>query len=221
VVTPANSRPSLERWLALVVRYWAFNMSLALARGMRWPGFRYSDEETAALERIAAGCDRSEFAMWLGLTVVLYLVIAAMVVVAGMNGLIVAIGGEQHMADTPAVMFFFALGLELVVAMSIGFPAAMLPAAALTGRFFGVADAGLPAPAIVAHHFRKLWFQIARVAVLAVAVLAALWFFVPADSKVALLARTVMPLLSPAVAALTAAYYFSARLARAARAPDA
>jgi hypothetical protein len=39
-----------------------------------------------------------------------------------------------------------------------------------------------------------------------------LWLFVPGDSRFLLVARLVLPLLSPAVAALSAAYYLSARL---------
>jgi hypothetical protein len=38
-----------------------------------------------------------------------------------------------------------------------------------------------------------------------------LWLFVPSDSRILLIARLVLPLLSPAVGALNSAYYFSAR----------
>jgi hypothetical protein len=214
VVTPTDSRHALERWLALVVRYWAFNMTLAVAGGMRWPGFGYTDQETAEFKSIAAGYDAFEFYVWLALVVVFYLVIAAIVVAVGMNSLTLAIGGPQNMAQTPAVLFFFSLALELMVTMIVGFPAAMLPAAALTGRLFTVPDSNLPAPAVAAHVFRKLWFQITRATVIGLALLAVLWIFVPADSKAAVLARMIMPLLSPAVTALTAAYYFSVRLKR-------
>jgi hypothetical protein len=214
VVTPTDSRHALERWLALVVRYWAFNMTLAVAGGMRWPGFGYTDEETAAFKAIAEGYDAFEYYVWLALVVVFYLVIAALVVAVDLNLLTIAIGGQKNMAQTPAVLFFFSLALGLLVAMIVGFPAAMLPAAALTGRLFKVPDSDLPAPDAAAHFFRKLWFQIARVTLIGVGLLVVLWIFVPADSKVAVLAQLVMPLLSPAVAALTAAYYFSVRLKR-------
>ena len=39
-----------------------------------------------------------------------------------------------------------------------------------------------------------------------------LWVLVPTDSKLWVIAQIALPLLSPAVAALTAAYYFTARL---------
>jgi hypothetical protein len=44
----------------------------------------------------------------------------------------------------------------------------------------------------------------------------ALWIFVSADSKLWVITQIALPLLSPAVAALTAAYYFTARLKRSA-----
>ncbi len=41
----------------------------------------------------------------------------------------------------------------------------MLPAAAVAGRFYQVADASLPDRLTTAHYFRKLWFQITRIAI--------------------------------------------------------
>jgi hypothetical protein len=203
----------MERWSALLVRYWAFNMSLVDRRG-GWLGFRYTEEEKAALEAIAAKVPRFEYYVWIALTALFYLVIAAVVATVGMNCLIVVIGGEQNMSKTPAPLFFAQLALDLAVGFAVGFPAAMLPAAALAGRWFAVADAALPDRAATAHYFHKLWFQITRMALVCLLVLLPLWLFVPDDSKFFLVSRLVLPLLSPAVAALTAAYYFTARLRR-------
>ena len=207
-----NSQPQLQRWLALLVRYWAYNMNLIHSRGINWPGFRYNDAEKARLQSIAAAVPGLEYYFWLTLVVVIYIVIAVIVVIAGMSCLMHAIGGEQNMFKTPAPLFFLQLALDMVVSVSIGLPAAMLPAAALTGRLFKVADADLPDLATTAHYFHKLWFQITRVTILGVFALMALWVFVPTDSKLWVIAQIALPLLSPAVAALTAAYYFTARL---------
>ena len=209
----------MERWSALLVRYWAFNMSLIDSRG-GWLGFRYSQDEQTALESIAVKVAPLEYYVWLALTALFYIVIVAVVVTAGMNCLIVVIGGEQNMANTPAPLFFAQLALDLGVGFAVGFPAAMLPAAGLVGRWFAVADAALPDRATTAHYFHKLWFQITRMALLCLLALIPLWLFVPADSKVFLVSRLVVPLLSPAVAALTAAYYFTARLRRGAAEPS-
>ncbi len=209
-------RAHLERWLALLVRYWAFNMSLIHSRGGNWLGFGYSDDEKTTLSSLAAKVPTPEYFVWVALTAVFYIAIAAVVVTVGMNGLIHVIGGEQNMANTPAPLFFAQLALDLGVSFSIGFPLAMLPAAALVGRWFAVADAALPGRATTSHYFHKLWFQITRMALVCLLVLIPLWLFVPADSKFFLVSRLILPLLSPAVSALTAAYYFTARLRRSA-----
>jgi hypothetical protein len=205
-------RGNLERWLALLVRYWAFNMSLVHSRGANWPGFGYSDDEKRALNAIATKVPALEFYVWVALTAVFYITIVAVVVTVGMNGLIYVIGGERNMATTPAPLFFAQLALDLGVSFSVGFPLAMLPAAALVGRWFAVA--ALPDRAATSHYFHKLWFQITRMALLCLLVLIPLWLFVPADSKFFLVSRLILPLLAPAVSALTAAYYFTARLRR-------
>jgi hypothetical protein len=209
-----GSRPALERWLALLVRYWAYNMSLIHARGGTWPGFGYSDDEKATLQSIAGKVQGVEYYVWLALVVVIYIVILTGIVIAGMACLIHAIGGAQNMSKTPAPLFFLQLALDLSVSLSIGFPAAMLPAAALVGRWFRVAAPDLPDRATTSHYFHRLWFQITRYAILGVLALIPIWIFVPGDSKIWVIAQLVLPLLSPAVAALTTAYYFTARLRR-------
>jgi hypothetical protein len=212
-------QPAVERWLALLVRYWAYNMSLIHSRGGNWPGFGYSSEEKAKLQSIADKVPGIEYAAWLTLVVIIYLAILIVIVIAGMSALTHAIGGDANMSQTPAAVFFLQLALDLAVSLSIGFPAAMLPAAALTGRLFTVPETDLPDRATTAHYFHKLWFQITRMAILCVLALIPLWIFVPSDSKLWVIGKLVLPLLSPAVAALTAAYYFTARLRRAAPAP--
>jgi hypothetical protein len=216
---PAAPRPALERWLALLVRYWAYNMSLIHNQGGNWLGFGYTEEEKAQLQSLSARVPALEFAAWLALVVVIYLALLIVIVLAGMSVLIQAIGGDANMSQTPAALFFLLLALGLVASLSIGFPAAMLPAAALAGRWFRVHDADLPDRAATAHYFHKLWFQIARIAMVGALALIPLWIFVPADSKIWVIGKLVLPLLSPAVAALTAAYYLTARLRRAPLAP--
>jgi hypothetical protein len=203
-----NSPPTLERCLALLVRYWAFNMTLVHNRGITWPGFGYTDAEAAELKSISEQYPKVEFYAWLGLVVVFALIIFAGVAVVGMSLLIYAVGGEKNMASTPAPLFFLALALQLLVSLSLGFPLAMLPAAALVGRFFAVPDRDLPDRPTTAHYFHKLWFQIARVAVLVLAVCVPMWLFVPSDSHFYVVLRLVIPMLSPAVTALTSAYFF-------------
>jgi hypothetical protein len=210
----AGPRTALERWLALVVRYWAFNMSLVHDRGSNWPGFGYSNQEKDTLRAIAARVSEKEYALWLGLVVVFILLIMAGVTTEGLNILLAASGGEKNMANTPMAAFYLELVLDLVVSFSIGFPLAMVPAAALVGRWFSVKDTDLPDRSTASTLFRKLWFQITRAALVCCAVIIPLWIFVPSDSKFWVVSKLIVPLLSPAVAALSAAYYFCRRLRR-------
>ena len=209
-----DSRTGLDRWLALLVRYWAFNMTLVPGRGNHWSGFGYSDDEKVALRAIAGKVPIIEYHVWLGLLVVLVLVILTGIVFIGVNYLMYTIGGEQNMTKMPAPVFFLQLALDVVVSLSIGFPAAMLPAAALVGRLFAVEEADLPDRASTAYYFHKLWFQITRAAAVMLCVLVPIWIFIFGGFKFWMIARLIVPLASPAVAALTAAYYLSARLKR-------
>ena len=209
-----DSRPTLERWLALVVRYWAANMTLIHSRGSNWPGFGYSDAEKEELRSIARKFPGSEYFAWVAVVAVVAIAIFVVIMIAGLSCLTYAIGGDQNMATTPAALFYLALALITVVSLTIGLPAAMLPSAALVGRWFGVKDPDLPNRATTARYFHKLWFQITRMSIVMIVAVLPLWLFVPYDSKFMVMARLVVPLLSPVVMGLTAAYYFSTRLQR-------
>jgi hypothetical protein len=209
-----DSRTGLDRWLALLVRYWAFNITLIRGRGSHWSGFGYSDDEKIQLRAIAGKVPIIEYHVWLGLVVVFVFFILTGIVIIGLNYQMYAIGEEQNMTNTPAPVFFLQLALDVVVSLSIGFPAAMLPAAALVGRLFGVEEADLPDPASTAYFFHKLWFQITRAAAITLCALVPTWIFIFGASKFWVIARLLAPLVSPAVAALAVGYYLSARLKR-------
>jgi hypothetical protein len=207
-----DSRPTPERWLALVVRYWAANMTLIHNRGQNWPGFGYSDDEKAEMRSIAEGFPRREYFAWVAIVAVAAIAIFGVVMFAGFSCLTYAIGGEQNLANTPDALSYLAFGLMIVFCFTIGFPAALLLSAALAGRLFRVKDPDLPDGATTARYCHKLWFQISRMSAVMIVILLPVWIFVPNDSKFWVTARLVVPLLSPVVLVLTAAYYFSARL---------
>jgi hypothetical protein len=145
---------------------------------------------------------------------VVAIAIFVVIVIAGLSCLTYVTGGDQNMANTPAALFYLVLALMMVVSLTVGLPAAMLPSAALVGRWFRVKDEDLPDPATTAHYFHKLWFQITRISIVMICVVLPLWLFVPNDSKFWVMGRLVAPLLSPVILVLTTAYYFSARLQR-------
>ncbi len=183
-------------------------MTLIHIRGGNWPGFRYNDEEKAQLQAIADRSDSIEYFIWAALFAVFFIMIIISTV-AEMSCVTFVIGGEQNMSTA---LFALTMVLVIVVSFTMGLPAAMLPAAALVGRWCGVADADLPDHATTAHYYYKLWFQVTRVAIISLIILVPLWIFVPSDSKILVIGQLVLPLLSPAVGAITTSYYFSTRL---------
>lgn len=205
-------RTTLERWLGLVVRYWAANMTLIHNRGSNWPGFGYSESEKEELRAIAAKVTQSQFYSFAAFNTVIAIAAFAGVVVAGMYCLMGAIGGEQNMPNTPASLFFLSLALEVVVCLAIVLPISMILSSALAGRMYGIANEDLPDLATTARFFHKMWFQITRMSVLMVCAVLPLWIFVPNDSKFMAAIRLIVPLLSPVVSVLTTVYYFSAKL---------
>lgn len=207
-----SSRPTLDRWLALVVRYWASNMDVIHRRGAYWPGFGYTDREKAELRSIAQKFSFFEYCVWVALFVALFLAILVAIMFVGENRLSYAAGGG--MSHVPDSLFFLSFAVEALASLSMGFPLAMLASAALAGRIFRVADSDLPDAATTAHYFHKLWFQITRMAIIVVIAVIPLAMYVPWDSKYLVIVRMVIPFLSPAVASLTTAYYFSVRLQR-------
>ncbi|MGA3017601.1 MAG: hypothetical protein ABSF62_10820 [Bryobacteraceae bacterium] len=211
-----DSRPALERWLALVVRYWAANMTLIHNRGQSWPGFGYTDTEKAEMRSISEKFPGREYFAWVGIAAVAAIAFFGVIMFAGFSCLTYATGGEQNMANTPDSLLYLAFGLMLVTCFTIGFPAAMLLSAALAGWLFRVKDPDLPDGATTARYCYKLWLQISRMSAVMIVILLPVWIFVPNDSKLWVTARLVVPLLSPVVLVLTAAYYFSARLPRSA-----
>ena len=207
-----NGTSGMDRCLALTVRFWAYNMTLIHARGTNWPGFRYSEAEKQELKSIADEVPELEFYAWSFLVAVIAVIVFGLFTWAGFSCLTNAIGGDQNMRNTPDALFYLMLGLVLLASFSIGFPTAMLTGSAIAGSVFGIKK--LLDGAATAHYFRKLWFQITRMALVLMLALAALWLYLPSNSKTTAITKLVMPLVSPAVGALTIFYYVSSRYAR-------
>jgi hypothetical protein len=207
------SRSALERLLALMVRYWACNMTVVHDQGQNWPGFGYTEEEKGTLRAIARKAGSFEFYAWIGLVAVFFM---AMIggIVAATAYLSLALGGNLNPGAESDTIFYLQISCGMVVCVSIGFPLAMLAASWLLGRLFAVTDVDLPDRATTVHFFGKLVFQITRIAIIVSLAGLVLWLQVPVDSKFWTLSKLVVPLLSPAILVLTAAYYVTARLRR-------
>src|SRR5579859_5579089 len=109
----------MQRWLSLVVRYWAVNMTMIHDRRSNWPLFGYTDPEKEEMRQMARQVPTGEFYCFTGILVVIAISLFAVVVVSGMYCLLTAIGGEQNMPNTPASLFFLSLALECVVSLTI------------------------------------------------------------------------------------------------------
>jgi hypothetical protein len=204
---PSGSRSTLERWIALLVRYWAYNMTLAFKSGGYYPGFGYSDDEKAEMASLSQKCSFGQYVVWAFVVALVVIPVIAVTSVPGMYYVIVEAG-----ATLPASIFFLSMGVTIVGCFTIGLPVAMLLSSALVGRLYGIANSDLPDRATTARFFHKLWFQLTRMAIVMMAILVPAWIFVPGDSKLWVTLRVVMPFLGPAAAVIASAYYLSLRL---------
>jgi hypothetical protein len=204
-----GSRSTLERWIALLVRYWAYNMTLAFNQGSYYPGFGYSEDEKEEMASFSQECSFGQYLVWTG---VVALVAIAVIVATCMPGMYYVI--FKTSGTLPASIFYLSMGMTLVGCFTIGLPVAMLLSSALVGRLYGIADSDLPDRATTARFFHKMWFQLTRMAIVVVAILVPVWIFVPDNSKFWVTLKLVIPLLGPAAAVLSGAYYLSIRMRR-------
>jgi hypothetical protein len=206
--------PGLERALALVVRYWACNMTLVHDKGANWPGFGYTPDEQETLRGIARKVDSVQFFVWMALVVVVFMVFAALIAVGGIAWVSQPDLSPANQVQYSDTIFYVGFCGLLVLCLSFVFPCAMLAASWVCGWFFSTPDAALTDRARTAHFIGKLVFQIGRVAVLAGIADLVLLLFVPDGSKVWIFLKWVPAVFAPAVSVLTLAYYASARLRR-------
>jgi hypothetical protein len=204
---PSGSRTTLERWIALLVRYWSSNMTLAFRSGGYWPGFGYSDDEKAEMAALSQNCSFWQFLVW---TLFVALIAMPVIVVASLPGILLMT--SKAGASLPGSVFFLSEGATLVVFFTIGLPVAMLLSSALVGRMYKVADSDLPDRATTARYFHKMWFQLTRIAIVMTVILVPAWILIPDNSKFMVTLHLVIPFLGPAWLSIVSAYYFSRRL---------
>jgi len=201
---PPGSRSTMERWIALLVRYWSVNMTMAFRSGGYWPGFGYSAEEKAEMACLGQNCSFGQFLAWAFIVALIVMPVVAAVMIPGIYLL------SSHTAATlPGSVFFLSEGASIVVCFTIGMPLAMLLGSALVGRLYKIPDSELPNRATTARYFHKLWFQLTRMAIVMMAILVPAWILVPGDSKVWVTLQLVIPYLGPVALAITGAYQLS------------
>ncbi len=207
---PPVSRSTLERWIALLVRYWAFNMTLASQFGSYWPGFGYSENEKAEMASISQKCPLGQFLVWL---LIVAFVAMPVIAVTSMPGMYFVIY-KSDPATLPESIFFLSMGVAIVGCFTIGIPVSMLLSSALVGRLYKVANSDLPDRATTARFFHRLWFQLTRMAIVLMVILVPVWILVPDSSKFWVTQKLVMPFLGPVTLVIISAFYLSTRLKR-------
>jgi hypothetical protein len=166
------------------------------------------------MKALDASVPTKELYSWLGLVSVIAIAAFAVVVIIGMTGLLAVIGGEEHMKDTPATLFFFTLYSEVLFCLCCVLPVVMVLCSRVIGRFFGVALNLLPDRATTGRLFRKVWFQIVRMTFVLAGLALLYWLFVPVGSKLDLLVCFIVPMLAPLVTTLTTGWLLAGRLGR-------
>jgi hypothetical protein len=189
-------------------------MTLVYTRYGPWYGFRYTDAEKQEMAELDKSVPSAEYYTWLVLTAVVAIAAFAVVVTLGTMGLLAVIGGEEHMKDTPATLFFFTLYFEVLFCLCCVLPVVMVLCSGVTGRWFKVALNLLPDRTTTGRLFRKVWFQIVRMTVILSGIALLYWLFVPVGSKLDLLVRFIVPMLAPLVTTLTTGWLVAGRLGR-------
>ncbi len=189
-------------------------MTLVHERMGNWPGFGYTDAEKEEMKALDKTVPSLEFYTWVTLVVVLSITIFGIIVYLGTVALMAVIGGEEHMKDTPATLFFFVLYFEVVVCLCCVLPIVMVLSSGIVGRLRGVPLNLLPDRATTARLFRKVWFQIIRMTLVLGTIALLYWLFVPTGSKLDLLVRFIAPMLAPLVAILSSGWFLAGRLGR-------
>ncbi len=191
--------------------------SLVHTRYGPWPGFRYIESEQQEMKALDASVPTKEFFTWLGLVTVFAIAAFAVVVILGMMGLLAVIGGDEHMKDTPATLFFFTLFYFEVplLASCCVLPVVMVICSGIIGRFYRIVALNfLPDRATTGRLFRKVWFQIVRMTLILSGLALLYWLFVPVGSKLDLLVRFIAPMLAPLVTTLSTGWLLAGRLGR-------
>jgi hypothetical protein len=157
----SGSPSALEYSLALFVRHWAANMTLAYKIGEDWPGFAYTDGEKEEMRALDQTVPRAEFLTWIALAAVFSILTIAVVVSLLLFAAFAVLGGPQH-AGFP-FFFYFAMIFGLCSVLR-----ALVIASATVGRFRGVGMSLLPEKATVTRLFQKVRFQFVRNALVGV-----------------------------------------------------
>lgn len=126
-----------------LLRYWGLNMGIAMemSGGATWPMFRYSKAEQARFVSITDRLPGKAMWVFFAVTVVVFLVMAALAVVLILLPILTLIAPNP--ADLTPLPFVLTMALVILVAFGVGFPLSLAVGARLGDSWGG----GRPAAA--------------------------------------------------------------------------
>jgi Na+/proline symporter len=207
---PHSPKPQSSPLIIQFARFWSSNMDLIHSKGQSWPGFSYTDEEKAAMHRVATATSSFDFFATMALAVVFTLIISALCVGLMFWRLNAKYGSDP--SKTPSAELFLYLAVAAMTTLSAGLPLSILAASWITSRLFPPDPKTLPDPDFSQKLFRKATRQIVRMGSIGCIACLIYWLFVPRNSKLDLLLQAIIPMLGPATAVLSSLYYFSGRV---------
>lgn len=160
--------PMLSMSQERLLRYWGLNMGIAMemSSGATWPMFRYSEAEQARFTSITDQLPGKAMWVFFAVTVVVFLVMAALSVVLILLPILTLIAPNP--ADLTPLPFVLTMALVILVAFAVGFPLSLAIGARLGDSWGG----GKPAAAEPGDRdlYAKIRRQFARFALIAGAV---------------------------------------------------
>ncbi len=152
-----STRSWSGKTLAGIVRYWSIVVAITYELGNGWPGYRYTPEERAQLEKLNKDMSAKHLWAFFGLNTLLNLLLAGLLVVVGMlPGLHMIAPNLQDLRFGP---FAVLLGSLCVIMISVGLPAAMGITAMLLERVWPWTIPAEPSAAEINHLARKMLRQ--------------------------------------------------------------
>jgi len=147
----------MHRLAHTFLRYWSFNMTIAWAVQMATPGFSYSEPEKTRMHDLAGSISGRSALIWLGATIVLYILIAAAAVVGGMVPILTYAWPDP--STMPAAPFFALLLAVIALTIGFGLPISIAVAGTLADWAGGERDIpALPTDGLIRAKVRwQLW----------------------------------------------------------------
>jgi hypothetical protein len=126
-----------------LLRYWGLNMAIAMEQtgGVAWPLFGYSKAEQARFDALAGQVPGKAMLVFMGVTVVVFIALAALAVVFILLPILTLIAPNP--ADLKPLPFVLTMAMVIVIAFGLGFPLSLAMGARLGDAWGG----GTPAAA--------------------------------------------------------------------------